>query len=43
MGCQVPVSVNDPEQPYRFLEIHGRVHRIVPDTEGMFFQRLAAR
>ncbi|MFG2651213.1 PPOX class F420-dependent oxidoreductase [Streptomyces sp. NPDC048436] len=40
---RVSVSINDPEQPYRFLEIRGRVHRIVPDAEGVFFQRLAAR
>ncbi|MFJ9771614.1 PPOX class F420-dependent oxidoreductase [Kitasatospora sp. NPDC101157] len=40
---RVSVSVNDPEQPYRYLEVRGRVHRIVPDTEGEFFRRLAGR
>ncbi|MCG8917186.1 PPOX class F420-dependent oxidoreductase [Actinokineospora sp. PR83] len=40
---RVSVSLNDPEQPYRFLEVRGRVHRIVPDPDGVFFRRLATR
>ncbi|MGH3863047.1 PPOX class F420-dependent oxidoreductase [Actinokineospora sp.] len=40
---RVSVSVNDPELPYRFLEIRGHVRRIVPDGDGEFFRRLAAR
>ncbi|WYB33658.1 PPOX class F420-dependent oxidoreductase [Streptomyces sp. SM1P] len=30
----VSVSINDPEQPYRYLEIRGSVERIDPDPEG---------
>ncbi|WP_318207901.1 PPOX class F420-dependent oxidoreductase [Streptomyces sp. SJL17-1] len=41
--ARVSVSINDPEQPYRYLEVRGRVDRVVPDAEGEFFQRLAAR
>ncbi|MEV5143592.1 PPOX class F420-dependent oxidoreductase [Streptomyces sp. NPDC052727] len=39
----VSVSINDPEQPYRYLEIRGTVERIDPDSEGAFFLRLADR
>ncbi|MEU3724550.1 PPOX class F420-dependent oxidoreductase [Streptomyces sp. NPDC031705] len=41
--ARISVSINDPEQPYRYLEVRGRVHRILPDGEGEFFRRLAAR
>ncbi len=40
---QVAVSVNDPERPYRYLEIRGVVERIEPDVDAAFFMRLAER
>ncbi|MDT0464333.1 PPOX class F420-dependent oxidoreductase [Streptomyces gibsoniae] len=39
----VAVSVNDPEQPYRYLEIRGEVVRIDDDSSAEFFARLAER
>ena len=39
----VALSINDPDRPYRYLEIRGRVERIVPDPEGAEFVRLAER
>ena len=39
----VSVSIYDPEQPYRYLEIRGRVERIDPDPTGAFFVELAKR
>ncbi len=39
----VSVSVNDPEQPYRYLEVRGTVERIDPDPKGEFFLKLADR
>ncbi|GAA2997633.1 PPOX class F420-dependent oxidoreductase [Streptosporangium longisporum] len=40
---RVALSVNDPEQPYRYLEVRGTVERIDPDPEGAFFDVLARR
>ncbi|GHB28720.1 PPOX class F420-dependent enzyme [Streptomyces xanthochromogenes] len=40
---QVAVSVNDPDQPYRYLEVRGTVERIEPDPTGAFFDVLAKR
>ncbi|MFI6506242.1 PPOX class F420-dependent oxidoreductase [Streptosporangium sp. NPDC050855] len=40
---RVALSVNDPEQPYRYLEVRGIVERIDPDPEGAFFDVLARR
>ncbi|GIE75030.1 PPOX class F420-dependent enzyme [Actinoplanes philippinensis] len=40
---RVSLSINDPDQPYRYLEVRGTVERIEPDTEGVFFAELAAR
>jgi PPOX class probable F420-dependent enzyme len=37
------VSINDPEKPYRYLEIRGVVERVEPDTSGDFFDVLATR
>lgn len=37
------VSINDPEAPYRYLELRGTVDRIEPDPEGEFFAVLAKR
>jgi PPOX class probable F420-dependent enzyme len=39
----VAISVNDPDQPYRYLEIRGVVERIEPDPKGDFFDVLATR
>ena len=39
----VALSITDPDQPDRYLEIRGRVERIVPDPEGAEFVRLAER
>ncbi len=40
---RVSISVNDPDKPYRYLEIRGVVEAIEPDTEGSFFDVLARR
>ncbi|GAA4963200.1 PPOX class F420-dependent oxidoreductase [Nonomuraea thailandensis] len=39
----VSVSINDPEQPYRYVEIRGVVERVEPDPSGDFFDVLADR
>lgn len=39
----VAISINDPEQPYRYLEIRGQVIRIDPDPAARFFAELANR
>jgi PPOX class probable F420-dependent enzyme len=39
----VAVSVNDPEKPYRYLEIRGLVERVEADPSGDFFDVLAKR
>jgi len=39
----VALSIADPDRPYRYLEIRGRVERIVPDPQGAEFVRLAER
>ena len=43
MDPHVAVSINDPDQPYRYLEIRGRVIRVDPDPEAAFFGELASR
>ncbi|MGP3934051.1 PPOX class F420-dependent oxidoreductase [Nonomuraea sp. KM88] len=40
---QVAVSVNDPDAPYRYVEIRGVVERVEPDPSGDFFDTLAER
>lgn len=40
---RVAVSINDPDAPYRYLEIRGRVERIEPDPGAVFFGELAQR
>ncbi|WP_066906071.1 PPOX class F420-dependent oxidoreductase [Millisia brevis] len=37
------VSINDPDQPYRYLEVRGVVAGIDPDPTGAFFDTLARR
>lgn len=39
----VSVSIQDPDEPYRYLEVRGTVDRIDPDSKGEFFLRLAER
>jgi PPOX class probable F420-dependent enzyme len=39
----VAISINDPENPYRYLEVRGEVERIDPDETGKFFLQLAER
>ncbi|QFY10835.1 TIGR03618 family F420-dependent PPOX class oxidoreductase [Nonomuraea phyllanthi] len=39
----VAVSINDPERPYRYVEIRGVVERVDPDPSGDFFDVLANR
>ncbi|MEW9554372.1 PPOX class F420-dependent oxidoreductase [Nonomuraea sp. NPDC050783] len=39
----VAVSINDPERPYRYLEVRGVVERIEADPAGDFFDVLARR
>lgn len=40
---KVAFSINDPEQPYRYLEIRGTVIDILDDHTGAFFVELARR
>lgn len=40
---RIAVSINDPEQPYRYLEIRGVVTEIRPDPDATFFRTLADR
>jgi len=40
---RISMSINDPEQPYRYLEVRGVVERIDPDPDGKFFAVLAER
>lgn len=39
----VSLSVNDPDAPYRYLEVRGTVERIDADPTGAFFHELAVR
>lgn len=39
----VAMSVVDPDQPYRYLEVRGVVERIEPDPKADFFVELARR
>jgi PPOX class probable F420-dependent enzyme len=39
----VALSIIDPEEPSRYLEVRGRVERIVPDPGAAEFLRLAHR
>ncbi|WP_018177762.1 PPOX class F420-dependent oxidoreductase [Jongsikchunia kroppenstedtii] len=40
---EVAVSINDPDQPYRYLEVRGVVERIDDDSSGELFAELADR
>jgi PPOX class probable F420-dependent enzyme len=39
----VALSIIDPERPYRYLEVRGRVDRVEPDPDAVEFFRLADR
>ena len=39
----VAMSVIDPDNPYRYLEVRGVVEEIVPDPEGAFYLELNDR
>jgi PPOX class probable F420-dependent enzyme len=40
---RIAMSVHDPDRPYRYLEVRGRVERIEPDPEAAFVAELAER
>lgn len=40
---RVALSINDPDRPYRYLEVRGTVTDIAPDPGGEFFALLARR
>ncbi|MDR2279968.1 MAG: PPOX class F420-dependent oxidoreductase [Gordonia sp. (in: high G+C Gram-positive bacteria)] len=40
---EVAISVNDPDQPYRYLEVRGVVERIDGDSDGIVSAALAER
>jgi PPOX class probable F420-dependent enzyme len=40
---RVAVSINDPDRPYRYLELRGLVEHVEPDPGGAFFDVLARR
>ena len=39
----VAMSISDPDNPYRYLEVRGVVEEIVPDPTGAFYLRLNDR
>jgi PPOX class probable F420-dependent enzyme len=40
---RVSFHVQDPDNPYRTLEVRGRVESMVPDPEAVFYQSLQKR
>ncbi|MDJ0396215.1 PPOX class F420-dependent oxidoreductase [Rhodococcus sp. G-MC3] len=40
---RIAFSVNDPDQPYRYLEVRGRVVNVEPDPNAELFMALADR
>ncbi len=40
---RIALSVHDPDQPYRYLEVRGKVEAIEADPKGEFFDVLAKR
>jgi PPOX class probable F420-dependent enzyme len=40
---QVAMSIVDPDNPYKFLEVRGSVEEIVPDPTGAFYMHLNDR
>jgi PPOX class probable F420-dependent enzyme len=37
------LSINDPDQPYRYLEVRGVLDHVDPDPEGAFYRQLSRR
>ncbi len=37
------LAVIDPDNPFRYLEVRGRLVEVVPDPEGAFYVRLGTR
>jgi PPOX class probable F420-dependent enzyme len=37
------VSITDPDDEYRYLEVRGRLVEVIPDPEGAFYVHLAER
>jgi len=37
------LSIQDPDNPYRYLEVRGEVTDVTPDPEGAFYRELAVR
>ncbi|MDT5397084.1 MAG: hypothetical protein QOK33_315 [Mycobacterium sp.] len=40
---QVAMSVADPDNPYKYLEVRGDVEQILPDPDGDFYMHLNGR
>jgi hypothetical protein len=40
---QVAMSIVDPDNPYKYLEVRGDVERIDPDPDGDFYMHLNNR
>jgi PPOX class probable F420-dependent enzyme len=40
---RISFHVQDPDNPYRTLEVRGRVESMVPDTEAVFYRSLQQR
>lgn len=40
---RMTVSIHDPEEPYRYLELRGHVVNVEPDPEGTFQDTLSDR
>jgi PPOX class probable F420-dependent enzyme len=43
VNANVSVSIQDPENPYRYLELRGVIEKIIPDPGGAFYLTLAQR
>jgi PPOX class probable F420-dependent enzyme len=43
LNPNVAISIQDPDNPYRYLEVRGVVDEITPDPEGAFYRELAVR
>jgi PPOX class probable F420-dependent enzyme len=39
----VAISISDPDNPYRYLEVRGTVEKIIPDPTGEFYLQLNNR
>lgn len=41
--ARIAVSVHDPDEPHRYIEIRGRVERIEPDEDKSFIDKMAKK